>query len=270
MNKYVAFPSLGIELNFSSIMLELGPLTVHWYGFIITMGVILSVIYARARCEEFGIKNKDDVLDAVMIAVPIAFICARIYYVIFTWENYRNNLWNVFAIWEGGIAIYGGVIGGILGFYLVCKMKKFDFLSFLDLGACSILLGQAIGRWGNFANVEAYGEETTSFFRMVIRQGTDMTVGVQPTFLYESVWNIVGFFLLFIISRKLYKFKGQMALCYMIWYGFGRGIIEGMRTDSLYFGAIRVSQALGFASSVLGIILMIIILKKKGNIDANT
>lgn len=266
MEKYVAFPSFGIELTFNSIMFSIGPISVHWYGFIITLGIVLSVIYAMKRSKTFGIENPDTVLDMVLLAIPVAFICARLYYVVFSWEKYKNNLLDVFAIWEGGIAIYGGVIGGALGIYIFSKMKKISFLSLLDLGACSILLGQAIGRWGNFANVEAYGGETSSLFRMVIRQGTDMSVGVQPTFLYESVWNIIGFIILYLVSKNIYKFKGQMTLCYMIWYGFGRGIIEGLRTDSLYFGAFRVSQVLGFTTSAIGLIVLIFILMKRKKI----
>lgn len=263
MEKYIAFPGLGLEFHINPIAITIFSHPIYWYGIILTSALLLSALYAMKRCKTFGFENEDDIIDVVLIAAPLGFIMARIYYVVFSFENYKDNLIDIFKIWEGGIAIYGGVIGGALGLFIYAKWKKINFLKLLDLGACSILLGQAIGRWGNFVNVEAYGGETTSIFRMVIREGADMSVGVQPTFLYESVWNIIGFAILYFVSKKAYKFVGQMALLYVSWYGLGRAVIEGMRSDSLYFGTFRVSQVLGVITSVVGILAFIYFWRKQ-------
>ena len=265
MENLIAFPNLGLEFNINPVAFSIGDKPIYWYGIIIAFGFLLSALYASKRSPSFGL-TEDNIMDSLFIAAPLGIICARIYYVAFSFDDYKDNLMDVFKIWEGGIAIYGGVIGGALGLYLYSKWKKLNFLSLIDIGACSLLLGQAIGRWGNFANAEAFGGETTSFLMMTF---SGSKIGYHPTFLYESVWNIIGFALMYIISKKFYSFKGQMALVYMAWYGFGRGIIEGLRTDSLWWGNFRVSQVLGFATSLIGIALIIYIVKFKNKKGKN-
>lgn len=262
MNNLVSFPGFNLSFDINPIAFTIAQKDIYWYGIIIAFGFYLATNYAMKMSKVFGLKS-EDILDAILFATPISIICARIYYVAFSFDSYRDNLIDVFKIWEGGIAIYGAVIGGVLAFYFFAKFKKIKFAPLVDAGTSALLLGQAIGRWGNFVNKEAYGSETTSIFRMVFKNPTDMSIGYHPTFLYESIWNIIGFALLYIIAKKFYKFSGQIALSYMIWYGFGRGIIEGLRTDSLYFGFIRVSQLLGFITSVVGLIILFIMLKKE-------
>ena len=258
----ITFPNLGLDFNIDPVAFSIGSKPIYWYGIIIAFGFFISTVYAMKRSKTFGL-TEDNILDMLLITAPIAIICARLYYVVFSLHLYKDNPLDIFKIWEGGLAIYGGVIGGVIGILIFSKVKKVDFLSLLDIGACSLLLGQAIGRWGNFVNAEAYGSETTSFFMMTFGKG----VGYHPTFLYESIWNIVGFGLMYLISKNAYKFKGQMVLVYMAWYGFGRGIIEGLRTDSLWWGSFRVSQMLGFITSIIGISLLIYFNFKKKSED---
>lgn len=255
MQNIITFPNLGLDLSINPVAFNVGQKPIYWYGIIIAFGFLFSTIYGMKRSENFGIKE-DDVLDTILLAAPVAIVCARLYYVLFSLNQY-NNFVDIFKVWEGGLAIYGGVIGGALAFSITSRVKKINFLSLLDLGACCILLGQAIGRWGNFVNAEAFGAETTSFLMMTF--GGE--VGYHPTFLYESVWNIIGFALMYLISKNFYRFRGQMSLIYLIWYGFGRGLIEGLRTDSLWWGNFRVSQALGFGTCIIASILLIYLLK---------
>ena len=251
----ISFPFLGIEMN-PPRTLSLGPLTAHYYGLIIAIGLVLAVSYACRRSKEFGLKE-DDILDGVIWVTPFAIVCARIYYVAFSWEDYAANPISALYIWEGGIAIYGGVIGAIIGMAVMSKIKKVKFTTVLDLILMVFLLGQSIGRWGNFMNREAFGAATDSFFRMgLFNERTGAWEYYHPTFLYESVWNLVGFFLLAAFSRKR-KYDGQIALCYAAWYGLGRSIIEGLRVDSLWWGPFRVSQVLAAITCVtaVGILL---------------
>ena len=183
---FISFPFLGLEVN-PPRTLSLGPLTVHYYGLIIAIGLILAVAYACRRSKEFGLKE-DDILDGVLWVTPFAIICARIYYVAFSWADYADNPISVLYIWEGGIAIYGGVIGAIIGMYAICNYKKIKFTTVLDLILMVFLIGQSIGRWGNFMNREAFGAATDSFFRMgLFNEKTQMWEYYHPTFLYESV-----------------------------------------------------------------------------------
>ncbi len=259
---YIAFPGLGLEFNVNPVAFEVFDRPIYWYGVIIAIGFLLATIYLMRRYKTFGYSTQDDPIDMLLIAAPIGFICARIYYVIFSWDLYKDNPIDAIKIWEGGIAIYGGVIGGAIGIIIYSKWKKKNLLSVLDSGAAGLLLAQSIGRWGNFVNAEAFGGETTSIFRMVLSPDADMSIGQHPTFLYESVWNIIGFVIIYFISKKAYKFAGQITLIYAAWYGFGRGIIEGMRTDSLWWGDFRVSQVLGFATSLISIVILIAVLVK--------
>ena len=222
---------------------SLGPLTIHLYGIAIGLGLILAVIYACRRSKEFGLKE-DDILDGVLWITPFAIICARIYYVAFSWKDYADNPLSVFAIWEGGIAIYGSVIGAIIGVIVLCKVKKLKIATVLDITLLGFFIGQILGRWGNFFNREAFGAATDSFFRMgLYNTVTGSWEYYHPTFLYESVWNLIGFILLHFLSKRR-KYDGQIALGYCAWYGLGRCFIEGLRVDSLYWGPFRVSQVL--------------------------
>ena len=238
----ISFPSLGIELN-PSRALTLGPVTINWYGLIIACGLLLAVLYACRRSKQFGLKS-DDLIDGVLFIVPFAIICARLYYCIFQWESYKKNPIEILYIWNGGLAIYGGVIGAAIGIFVLAKVKKIKVGAVLDITSLGFLIGQSIGRWGNFFNREAFGVETDAFLRMGLTNAyTGKVTYYHPTFLYESVWNAIGFVLIHHLSKKR-KYDGQVALMYLAWYGLGRTFIEGLRTDSLYLGSLRVSQIL--------------------------
>lgn len=252
----ISFPSLGISMNPPSTV-SVGPLTIHWYGAIIAFGLVLAVLYCSRRSREFGL-TEDDMLDGVLTVTPLAILCARIYYVAFSWENYKDNPISALYIWQGGIAIYGSVIGAALGILIFSKWKKVKAAAVLDLVSLGFLIGQCIGRWGNFMNREAFGAETESFFRMGLEYAwSGNVIYVHPTFLYESAWNFVGFLILSQLSKHR-KYDGQTALQYLVWYGAGRAVIEGLRTDSLYIPgtALRVSQLLAAACCVVGLILL--------------
>lgn len=238
----ISFPSLGIELN-PSRALTLGPVTINWYGLIIACGLLLAVLYACRRSKQFGLKS-DDLIDGVLFIVPFAIICARLYYCIFQWDSYKKNPIEILYIWNGGLAIYGGVIGAAIGIFALAKVKKIKVGAVLDITSLGFLIGQSIGRWGNFFNREAFGVETDAFLRMGLTNAyTGKVTYYHPTFLYESVWNAIGFVLIHHLSKKR-KYDGQVALMYLAWYGLGRTFIEGLRTDSLYLGSLRVSQIL--------------------------
>ncbi len=251
----ISFPSLGIEVN-PGRTLSLGSLTIHYYGLIIAIGMLLGMLYACKRGKEFGLKE-DDILDGFLWVTPLAIVCARIYYVAFSWADYKDDPISVFYIWEGGIAIYGGVIGAVIGMWAICRVKKLKLTAVLDLIMTAFLIGQSIGRWGNFMNREAFGAPTDSFFRMgLFNTQTNGWEYYHPTFLYESLWNAAGFVLLhFLGSRR--KYDGQMALCYAAWYGLGRAFIEGLRMDSLYWGPFRVSQVLAAVTCVSALAVLL-------------
>ena len=240
----ITFPGLGISVDPSPVAFTVFGKDIYWYGIIIACGFLLAYLYMDRRAKTFGLTG-DNVLDILLWAVPLGVVCARIYYCVFYWDAYRNNPISCLYIWEGGLAIYGGVIGGILGIFLYHKLKKIPLMPMLDLAAFGVLIGQICGRWGNFMNQEAHGGETASFLRMGLMDPDGVVRYYHPTFLYESVWNLVGLIALHFLSKKR-KFDGEMFLLYLFWYGLGRAWIEGLRTDSLYlFGTgIRVSQLL--------------------------
>ena len=263
MYSEISFPSLGIAINPPSSF-TLGPLSIHLYGVIIATGLILAVLYCSKRADQFGL-TEDTLLDGVLWVTPVAILCARLYYCAFSWEHYADNPISVLYIWEGGIAIYGSVIGAVLGIIVFCKIKKVKIATVLDLVSLGFLIGQAMGRWGNFFNREAFGAETESFLRMgLMKVSTGEVTYYHPTFLYESLWNITGFLVLHFLSRKR-RFDGQIALGYLAWYGLGRAFIEGLRTDSLYIGSIRVSQLLAAVSCVVALGLLLIFSRKMHN-----
>ena len=252
---FISFPFLGIEVN-PPRTLSIGPLSAYYYGLIIAVGLILAIGYACRRSKEFGL-TEDHVLDGALWVTPFAIICARIYYVAFSWEDYAANPISMLYIWEGGIAIYGGVIGAVIGMAVFSKIKKLNLLAVLDLIMMVFLLGQSIGRWGNFMNREAFGAATDSFFRMgLFNEKSQMWEYYHPTFLYESVWNLIGFLILIRFCSKR-KYDGQIALCYAAWYGLGRSMIEGLRVDSLWWGPFRMSQVLAAVTCVTAVSILI-------------
>lgn len=223
------------------------------YGLLIVTGIVIGIIGCCKEGKRKGLGN-DVGLDLALWCVPLAVICSRLYYVAFKWADYKNNLLSILEIWHGGLAIYGGVIGGVIGGILYAKHRKTSFFTLSDIVAPFLILAQAIGRWGNFANGEAFGMEITNpslqFFPIAVNVGG---VWHMATFFYESVWDLTGFILLFLYGRKD-RPRGTLSVLYLVWYGLGRSVIEGLRTDSLYIGGtgIRVSQALSILFVLLG------------------
>ncbi len=260
MENVIAFPALGISVTVDRVAFNLFGKDIYWYGIIIALGFALALFYCSRRIRDFGFTN-DLLYDAVLLALPSAIICARIYYVVWEWDYYSQHPEDIIAIWNGGIAIYGGVIGALLAVGLYGRRKKISIPGTFDVAALGLMIGQCIGRWGNFINGEAHGTVTQTFLGMTVNGEGPF----HPTFLYESLWNLVGFFLLHIISKKWYRFRGQIFLLYLLWYGAGRAWIEGLRTDSLYIGStgIRVSQMVAIISSIVGIVLLVLCLRRK-------
>jgi phosphatidylglycerol:prolipoprotein diacylglycerol transferase len=250
----ISFPGLGIEID-PIRSISIGSFSIHLYGVIIALGLMLAFIYGTRRSKQFGLKV-DDITDGVLFIVPFAVLCARLYYCIFEWSSYKDNLIRILYIWEGGLAIYGGVIGAAIGIIVFSRVKKVHVGAVLDITSLGFLIGQSIGRWGNFFNREAFGAETDSFLRMgLLNVRTGVTTCYHPTFLYESLWNAAGFVLLHHLSKKR-KYDGQVALLYAAWYGLGRTFIEGLRMDSLYWGKFRVSQMLAAISCFVAVALL--------------
>lgn len=250
MEHTIGFPNLGLEFTLSRVACTVLGKDIYWYGIIICAGFILAALYVNSRTKDFGITS-DNLTDCLIICVPLGIICARIYYVVFEWGYYAQHPGEIIAIWKGGIAIYGGIIGTLIGLFVYSRVKKLSLASLCDLAAFGLLIGQCIGRWGNFVNGEAHGGPTTLPWGMTI-DGQSM---VHPTFLYESLWNLTGFVLLHFYSKKR-RFKGEIALLYAAWYGAGRAWIEGLRTDSLYIGSVRVSQLLAIISCIAAVAVL--------------
>ena len=243
----ISFPALGLTLN-PDRYIQLGPMRVYYYGLIIAMGLVLAVTYCCRRSRQFGLKD-DDILDGVLWITPFAILCARAYYVVFKWENYASNPISALYIWEGGLAIYGGIIGAVIGMIVYSKARKLRLTAVLDVISLGFFIGQSIGRWGNFMNREAFGAETDVLWKMGLLHSSGKVIYVHPTFLYESLWNLCGLVIFHQVSKKR-KYDGQIALCYAFWYGLGRAFVEGLRADSLYIGPFRVSQMLAAVSCI--------------------
>ncbi|WP_138495339.1 prolipoprotein diacylglyceryl transferase [Paenibacillus pinistramenti] len=229
-------------LLLNPIAFSIGSLQVHWYGLIIGAGALIGLLMAIQEGKRFGIPQ-DFFMDLLLLGVPSALIAARIYFVAFMWDDYKNNLWDVFKIWNGGIAIYGALIGAIICAFFYVRYKGYNFWRIVDICAPSLIVGQLIGRWGNFMNQEAYGGPTTETFlrdhlhlpSFIVNQMNVNDVYHHPTFLYESLWNLVGLILLLVLRRQKFLRAGELFLSYFIWYSVGRFFIEGLRTDSLAF-----------------------------------
>lgn len=257
----VTFPGLGINVTVNPTAFRIGNHDFAWYGVIIAVAFLLAFLYAIKSCKRFHM-DEDKLIDAVIVGIIAGVIGARLYYVLFdASSDYINNPISILYIWNGGLGIYGGVICGLLGAALMAKHRKISIPAVLDLGSLGFLIGQSIGRWGNFVNQEAFGTATNLPWRMSSEatQAVSAT-GVHPCFLYESLWCLLGFVLLHIFSRKFRRYDGQVFLLYSIWYGVERFFVEGLRTDSLltpYF-PLRISQVVAAVAVIAGVVLMIV------------
>ena len=258
MYQELSFPGLGLSFNPSRVAFSIGSKPIYWYGIIIALGFLLAVVYAMRRSKQFGL-TQDNIIDMLICAVPSAIVCARAYYCIFQWELYKNDPIRVLYIWEGGLAIYGGVIGAVAAVIIFTKVAKIKTSAMLDIGGLGLLIGQSIGRWGNFINREAFGAASTGFLRMGLTDANGSTIYVHPTFLYESLWNALGLLLLHFLSKRR-KYDGQTFVMYLGWYGLGRVFIEGLRTDSLYLmhTNLRVSQLVAGLCVVFAVVFLFV------------
>lgn len=269
------FPNLGIKIqHLSRVAITIFNIDIYWYAIIIVTGILCGLLLAQHEAKRTN-QNPDIYWDFTIIAIFVSVICARLYYVIFSWDSYKNNLIKIFAIREGGLAIYGGIIGGVITAIIFCKLRNIKLGVLADVAAPSLLLGQIIGRWGNFVNREAFGGYTDSLFALrykleqvsnvppsvfdkkILYNGVEY-IQVQPTFLYESLWNLIIFILL-MFYKKEKKFDGEIFILYLLGYSLGRVWIEGLRTDQLMLGStsIAVSQLLSAILIVITIILLI-------------
>lgn len=265
----IRFPKLGLELTVNSTAFTVFGFTVTWYGILITAGMMLAMLYVFSRMRKFGI-DSDRAIDGIIGGIVGGIIGARIYYVIFHWDHYAGDWKAIFNIRNGGLAIYGGLIGALLVGAVICKLRKVRLLPMIDVVSLGFLIGQCIGRWGNFTNHEAFGSNTDNIFGMtsgkiqswIKANYTDGSViadqPVHPCFFYESMWCLLGFILLHFVSKKWRKFDGQIFLMYVIWYGSGRFFIESLRTDSLYAGTLKISQVVAVISVAAALILLLV------------
>ncbi|MGE4277143.1 MAG: prolipoprotein diacylglyceryl transferase [Lawsonibacter sp.] len=286
----VFFPGLGLEFSLNRVAILILGRPIYWYGVIIASGLMLAVVLCSKWSRRFGV-NEDQILDMMLFAVPVALVAIRAYYVMFNLGLYRNpdgslNWGSILRYSDGGLAIYGAIISSVIVLLIFCHVRKISFLAFADLGVHGLLIGQLVGRWGNFMNVEAYGGPTTLPWRMcgesiareLLTQGyvdevgyqsvLSGTLGVHPTFLYESLWNFAGLIMVYFLGKKR-KFDGQCFLFYVFWYGLGRAWIEGLRTDSLYFFGlelfgvpIRTSQLLAAVSAAVAGVALLWLLRR--------
>lgn len=271
----VSFPGLGLDFEVNRVAFSIGDLPVYWYGILIALGFILAILYVSRRAREFGV-DADRMLDVILGGAIGGIVGARAYYVILQWDYYGQNLSQIFNTRSGGMAIYGGLIGGVLIGLLMCKIRRVKFMPALDLVVGGFLIGQGIGRWGNFVNIEAFGANTSLPWGMsssvitdyltqheaeleAIGMDIDPNMPVHPTFLYESLWCLLGFAFIAWYTRRR-KFDGELTLLYMMWYGAGRAVIEGLRTDSLMIPgtSLRASQVLAAAMAVVAAIIWIV------------
>lgn len=265
----ISFPALGDWSINPPYSFTVFGFEIYLYGVIIAAGFILAALFCAKSAAKFGIKS-DDLYDFVIWLIPTCIIGARLYYVLFDLDYFIANPSKIFSLRSGGLAIYGGIIAGIITGLIWCRKKKIPWTAFGDLAVFGLFIGQAIGRWGNFINREAFGAETDIFCRMGLTLPGQETLFVHPTFLYESLWNLAGLIILYVLlKRGKRKYDGQFFWFYIFWYGMGRAWVEGLRTDSLYIGStdIRVSQLLAIASAVAALIVLIVNAKKEHRPD---
>lgn len=255
----------------NGVFISIGGFDIRWYSILIVLAFLIGMIIATKESERVSI-SKNLIIDLCFYIIPISIIGARIYYVIFNYSAFSDDWLEMFRIWHGGLAIYGGIILSVLYIFEYCHSKGQNAIQFLDILAPALILGQAIGRWGNFFNQEAYGPATTLAFLKQLHLPDFIINGMhingiyyQPTFLYESIWCLIGFLILLIIRKKYRKKIGTVTCSYLIIYGIGRFLIEGLRMDSLFLGAFRISQIVSITALLVGIIGLIIIkpFKKK-------
>ena len=278
MTHTVSFPGLGLEFEINRVAFSIGSIDIYWYAVIIATGFCLALWFIFSNLKEFGI-DSDRAIDIVLFAMIFGIVGARAYFVIFKWEDYADNIIEIFNLRGGGLGFYGGVIGGAIGVLLGCKLRKVNTRAFLDLAGAGLLIGQGMGRWGNFVNGECFGCNTTLPWGMTgtnivsyIKSNDFGTMGyemdplvpVHPTFIYESLWCALGF-IIFVKLMKKRRFDGEMFLFYVGWNGFGRMLIEGLRTDSLMIGGFRVSQLVGGLLVVSAIVIWRIVRGKIKN-----
>jgi len=271
----IRFPGLFGDWTFtaSSKALDIGN-GIYWYGILIALGLVIAIWWCMNQKSKYGI-TEDDLLDSVLWGIPCAIVGARIYYVLFYLDQFKNSdgsfsFRKAIAIWDGGLAIYGAVIAVVIVGICVSRHRGYKLGAMLDLAVMGLLIGQCIGRWGNFMNREAFGAETTLPWRMQLTTVTGQLVEVHPTFLYESLWNLIGLLLILLVVSKARRFDGENTWFYFLWYGLGRFWIEGLRTDSLYLfnwtflgQPIRVSQALSLLLAVTAAVMLFYNIKIK-------
>ena len=253
----ITFPLFNLKMEIPKVAFELFGIKIYWYAIIIVSAIIIALFVAKKNEKKFGV-DFSTILDLMIYLIPISIICARLYYVLFNLDNYITNPQQILNLRAGGLAIYGGIIGGVITCYVFCKKRKISLLDLLDYIVPSLALAQSIGRWGNFFNVEAYGYETSIFCRMGIYE-TGRYIEVHPTFLYESLVTF-GIFIILDKIKTNRTFKGESTVIYLIIYSFFRMLIEGLRTDSLMLGNVRISQIL---SAVIFVALSILLTYKK-------
>ena len=268
LSHYIAFPNLGWEFHISDTIPLFGSFSIKWYGLLLAIGFLLAILYGLKRAEDFGI-DPDRMIDVALLTVPVAFVGARLYYVFFSDSRaaYLADPISILKVWEGGLGIYGGIIVAFVFGTLMCKLRKVNVWAMFDLTALGFLIGQSIGRWGNFFNQEAFGGNTDLPWGMtgdIIMSGANgsgynTALPVHPTFLYESLWCILGFVLLHVLSKRVRRFDGMIFCSYLMWYGTGRFFIEGLRTDSLMVGALRTSQLVAVVAVLLGAVLFLVL-----------
>lgn len=262
MTNIIGFPALNLTFTVNRVAFTVFGREIYWYAICILSGYLLGLLFVTRTCKKRGV-NPDDIFDICFWGLIFAIISARIYYCIFDWKSV-GGFWGIFKIREGGIAIYGALIGAIATAYFFCKKRKLNTLNVFDVCSPGLLIGQIIGRWGNFFNVEVYGRETTSFLRMTINGDP----GVHPLFLYEGIWNFAGL-LLMLIFRDKKRADGQVFFFYIFWYSLGRLFLEGMRNSEyiLYLvpGVLGISQVVAFLGIILGISGMIFLAKRSQN-----
>ena len=250
----IQFPGFNLNITIDNVAFQIGNVKIYWYAIFIIIAFILALLFIRRDKDKYDIKF-ESILELTIFLIPISLICARAYYVLFSFEKYKDDFLEIFNFRNGGLAIYGGIIGGIITILVYCKIKKISFLNVLDRCVPYLPLGQAIGRWGNFFNIEAHGTKTNNIFRMGIMENGEY-IEVHPTFLYESICDFVIFIILYKLKDKR-KFEGQLTYLYLSLYSLARAIIEGLRTDSLMLGNFRISQILSiFLFIIFGTVLI--------------